>query len=62
MKIKIVFFLLFAGLFSAQETLTLEQCYQLARENYPLIKKQELIKKTEQYTTENAPRSNVLPE
>ncbi|WP_213189737.1 TolC family protein [Cloacibacterium caeni] len=54
MKIKIVFFLLFAGLFSAQETLTLEQCYQLARENYPLIKKQELIKKTEQYTTENA--------
>ena len=54
MKIKIVFFLLFAGLFSAQETLTLEQCYQLARENYPLIKKQELIKKTEHYTTENA--------
>ena len=54
MKIKIVFFLLFAGLFSAQETLTLEQCYQLARENYPLIKKQELIKKAEQYTTENA--------
>lgn len=54
MKIKIVFFLLFAGLFSAQETLTLEQCYQWSRENYPLIKKQELIKKTEHYTTENA--------
>ena len=65
MKIKIVFFLLFAGLFSAQETLTLEQCYQLARENYPLIKKQELIKKAEQYTTENAlkgwlPQINIV--
>ena len=65
MKIKIVFFLLFAGLFSAQETLTLEQCYQWSRENYPLIKKQELIKKAEQYTTENAlkgwlPQINIV--
>ena len=47
-------FLFFIGFLNAQETLTLEQCYQLARENYPLIKKQELIKKSEQYTTENA--------
>lgn len=47
-------FLFFIGILNAQETLTLEQCYQLARENYPLIKKQELIKKSEQYTTENA--------
>ena len=65
MKIKIVFFLLFAGLFSAQETLTLEQCYQWSRENYPLIKKQEFIKKSEQYTTENAlkgwlPQINIV--
>ena len=47
-------FLLFIGLINAQETITLEQCYQWSRENYPLIKKQELIKKAEQYTTENA--------
>ena len=47
-------FLLFIGLFNAQEIITLEQCYQWSRENYPLIKKQELIKKAEQYTTENA--------
>ena len=47
-------FLLFIGLINAQETITLEQCYQWSRENYPLIKKQELIKKSEQYTTENA--------
>lgn len=52
-KLKYIF-LLFVGLFNAQETITLEQCYQWSRENYPLIKKQELIKKAEQYTTENA--------
>jgi outer membrane protein TolC len=46
--------LFFIGFLNAQETFTLEQCYQLARENYPLIKKQELIKKSEQYITENA--------
>ena len=47
-------FLFFIGFLNAQETLTLEQCYQWSRENYPLIKKQEFIKKSEQYTTENA--------
>ena len=52
-KLKYIF-LLFIGFINAQETITLEQCYQWSRENYPLIKKQELIKKAEQYTTENA--------
>ena len=52
-KLKYIF-LLFIGLINAQETITLEQCYQWSRENYPLIKKQELIKKAEQFTTENA--------
>lgn len=52
-KLKYIF-LFFIGLIYAQETITLEQCYQWSRENYPLIKKQELIKKAEQYTTENA--------
>ena len=52
-KIKYIF-LFFIGLINAQEIITLEQCYQWSRENYPLIKKQELIKKTEHYTTENA--------
>lgn len=47
-------FLFFIGFLNGQETLTLEQCYQWSRENYPLIKKQELIKKAEQYTTKNA--------
>ena len=52
-KLKYIF-LFFIGLINAQETITIEQCYQWSRENYPLIKKQELIKKAEQYTTENA--------
>ena len=52
-KLKYIF-LFFIGLINAQETITLEQCYQWSRENYPLIKKQELIKKAEQYTTKNA--------
>ncbi|RAJ79118.1 outer membrane protein TolC [Chitinophaga dinghuensis] len=37
----------------AQE-LTLEQCYSLAGENYPLIKRYELVKATSQYSLENA--------
>ena len=52
-KLKYIF-LFFIGLINAQEIITIEQCYQWSRENYPLIKKQELIKKAEQYTTENA--------
>ena len=63
-KLKYIF-LLFIGLINAQETITLEQCYQWSRENYPLIKKQELIKKAEQFTTENAlkgwlPQINIV--
>ena len=63
-KIKYIF-LFFIGLINAQEIITLEQCYQWSRENYPLIKKQELIKKAEQYTTENAlkgwlPQINIV--
>ncbi len=58
-------FLFLVGLMKAQETLTLEQCYQLARENFPLIKKQELIKKSAEYTIENTnkgwfPQINVV--
>lgn len=63
-KLKYIF-LFFIGLINAQEIITLEQCYQWSRENYPLIKKQELIKKAEQYTTENAlkgwlPQINIV--
>jgi outer membrane protein TolC len=34
-------------------TLSLQQCYDLAKQNYPLIKQRELIKRTRDYTIEN---------
>lgn len=35
-------------------TLTIEECYTLARQNYPLIKQYDLIARTNKYTIENA--------
>lgn len=49
----ILLFLSFSAL-AQQEVFSLEDCYRLARENYPLIQKQDLIRKTEQYSLENA--------
>jgi outer membrane protein TolC len=37
-----------------QETITITDCYELARSNYPLIKQYELIDKLEQYNLANA--------
>src|SRR5450432_34723 len=37
-----------------QTTYTLEKCYQLARQNYPLIKKHDLIARSSDYSIENA--------
>ncbi len=34
--------------------LTLDECYTLAKQNYPLIRQRELIKKTRDYSIENA--------
>ncbi len=47
----------------AQETktFTLDQCYTLARENYPLIKQRDLINKTRDYSVENAAKG-YLPQ
>lgn len=57
-------FLLYCFSMNAQ-TLTLQQCYQLARENYPLIKRNDLLAKSKDYTVENAskawlPQINIL--
>ncbi len=56
---------LFTGLWNAQETLTLEETYALAKQNYPLIKRHDLIAKTKQYNIENTskgwlPKINVI--
>ena len=53
MKIlKLIFLLLF---FSGNaQTLTLEECNDLAKQNYPLIKRHDLIAKTKEYNLQNA--------
>lgn len=45
----------------AQEPLTLEKCYQLAEQNYPLIKQMSLISQSGAYSIENA-RKGYLPQ
>ena len=57
----IALLLLFPIIGIAQETITLEDCYHLARENYPTVKKLDLIAKTEGYTLANANRA-YLPQ
>ena len=53
MKIlKYLFLLLFFSI-NAQ-TLTLEECYSLAKQNYPLLKRHDLITKTKEYNLQNA--------
>jgi len=57
----IALLLLFPIIGIAQETITLEDCYRLARENYPTVKKLDLVAKTEGYTLANANRA-YLPQ
>ena len=45
----------------AQAILSLEDCYRLTRENYPTVKKLDLVAKTEGYTLANANRA-YLPQ
>ena len=53
-KIELVFVVILLSFSStAQTTITLDSCYLLARHNFPLIKEQELISMTSQYTLEN---------
>src|SRR5664279_4668105 len=56
MKRYFLFGFLLIGLSArAQNTVyTLEKCYALARQNYPLIKKHGLIARSSQYSLENA--------
>ncbi len=45
----------------SQTSLTLEDCYQLAQKNYPLIKQRELISRSGNYTVANAAKG-YLPQ
>ncbi|WP_313502994.1 TolC family protein [Kaistella carnis] len=52
---KILKYLLLLLFFSGNaQTLTLEECYDLAKQNYPLIKRHDLITKTKEYNLQNA--------
>ncbi len=44
---------------NAQETLTLDSCYAWARNNYPLIKRFDLINKTNTYNLDNIEKGNL---
>ena len=49
--------LLFPIIGLAQQTITLNDCYQLSRENYPTIQKLDLLSQSEAYTLANANRA-----
>lgn len=55
-NILILFSLLFMGFagYGQSKTINLEDCYKLARQNYPLIKQHDLIEKTKDYSIQNA--------
>src|SRR5690554_1749704 len=51
--------------FAQNRVLTLEECYELSQDNYPLIKKQDLIDATRNYTVANVsklylPQLNIM--
>lgn len=49
-----LFFFLGTASLSAQNRVTIDQCYEWARDNYPQIERFRLIEQTEQYTLSNA--------
>jgi outer membrane protein TolC len=60
-KFLVILFISLASQVSAQEKISLAECYRLARENYPAIKKMDLIAQTSQFTLENA-NKRYLPQ
>ncbi len=60
LKYKLVFLFFLLGT-SASGQLTIEQCYKKARENYPLVKRYNLIEQSEEYNLKNASKS-YLPQ
>lgn len=50
----ITYSLFFSAMTFAQSTLTIEQCQQMAKENYPLIKRYGLIERSKEYNLSNA--------
>jgi outer membrane protein TolC len=57
--LSVVLFALLQSAVAQSTTLTLEQCYELARQNYPLIKQKELITLSKDFTIANAHSGNM---
>jgi len=53
--------LLLASLAGQAQSLTLDECYAMAEQNYPLIKQRELIVKSKEYSIDNAAKG-YLPQ
>lgn len=60
-KLPAILLSLSAAALAGGETLTISECYRLARENYPAIRQFGLIKESEKYDLENA-ASGYLPQ
>lgn len=53
-RIIAILFALFASIFAGADTLSISDCYKMARDNYPMIKQFDLIKEAKQFDIENA--------
>jgi outer membrane protein TolC len=59
MKYPLWICLFFSMQVMAQQPLSLQRCYELATQNYPLIKQRELINRSGAYSVENAGKGNL---
>ncbi len=57
----ILLFIVLSNTIVSYSQITIEQCYQLAKENYPSIKQYDLIRQSEHYTLTNASKG-YLPQ
>ncbi|MDO8998132.1 MAG: TolC family protein [Bacteroidota bacterium] len=56
-----ILMLSFLSKIQSQNSLSIQQCYELATKNYPLVKQLELIEKTKEYSIDNASKG-YLPQ
>ncbi len=61
LKIALVFFILISFRPSSAQQLTIEECYDKARQNYPLIKQKELVTRSTEFSVANV-KSGYLPQ
>lgn len=60
-KITLAVFILISFRLSSAQVLTIEECYEKARQNYPLIKQKELVARSTEFSVANV-KSGFLPQ